>query len=195
MVAAPPLVAEPGRCDATDAWDAVQGDLQPGRACGTMVAATNGASIAYSFGQLTWKRPVTVPYRVTVTWRRLGTDTRTLEVQLIGAVVLFGNDEVALWIDDPTFEADGWHPVARYRPRDLHTIEVVQRSSEVTVAIDGRVVRRWPVRAERRQGKVGLAFKGQRGAREKVWLGAATVAALDGGGVGQTSATSAARSK
>jgi hypothetical protein len=101
-----------------DDWEVRQGDLQPGRACGSYVAASNDATIAYSFGQVRWRRPVAIPYQVAVTWRRLGADTQSIELELIDAVVLFTDDKVALWIDDPSFALDGWHPLPGYRTRD-----------------------------------------------------------------------------
>lgn len=166
-----PAAADPAPCAlGLDRWEATQGDLQPGRTCGSFIAATNGATLAYSFGQVTWRAPVTVPYRMSLTWRRLGSDTRPIELQLLGAVVLFAEDEVALWIDDPTFELDGWHPLPGYRTRRQHRVSVEQRVDAVEVAVDGVVVGRWRLRAPTTAGPIAVAFKGHRGARERLWF-------------------------
>lgn len=175
LVGAGPVAAAPP-CHDLDAWDAAQGDLQPGVACGSYVAATNGATIAYSFGQIMTRARVTPPYRVSVTWRRLGSDTRTLELHLLGAVVLFGNDEFALWTDDAHFELDGFHPLPGYRTRATHRVSVVQRADEVEVEVDGVRVGRWAFRAPPGAAPISIAFKGQRGARERVWFGDVVIA-------------------
>ena len=166
---ATPAAAEPCAARLAD-WQVRQGDLQPGLACGSYVGASSDATIAYSFGQLVWRRPVAVPLQLDVTWRRLGSDTRSLELELLGAVLLFGDDRVGLWIDDPSFAADGWHPLPGYRVRDLHAVRAIQTASEVIAFVDGREVGRWRFAAAGRSGTVGLGWKGQRGARERVWF-------------------------
>ena len=190
LVGAGPAAAEPP-CHDLDAWVATQGDLQPGRACGSFVAATNGATIAYSFGQFMTRTPVAPPYRVSVTWRRLGSDARTLELHLLGAVVLFGNDEFALWIDDARFELDGFHPLPGYRTRAVHRVSAVQRADAIEVAVDGVRVGRWAFQAPAGAAPIAIAFKGQRGARERIWFGDVAITALGA----HSQAPSAARSK
>ncbi len=163
--------AQPSPCPArVEDWRVSQGDLQPGRACGSYIAASNGASIAYSFAQITWRQPVTLPYRVTVTWRRLGSDTRSLELHLLGAVVLIFDHKIAMWVDDATFGLDGWHALPGYRTRAAHTVSVVQRVDGLEVEVDGRPVRRWRFAPEQTTDRISVAFKGQRGTREKVWF-------------------------
>ena len=190
LVGAGPAAAEPP-CHDLDAWVATQGDLQPGRACGSFVAATNGATIAYSFGQFMTRTPVAPPYRVSVTWRRLGSDARTLELHLLGAVVLFGNDEFALWIDDARFELDGFHPLPGYRTRAVHRVSAVQRADAIEVEVDGVRVGRWAFQAPAGAAPIAIAFKGQRGARERIWFGDVAITALGA----HSQAPSAARSK
>lgn len=188
-VLAAPGAARADECRARlDDWQVRQGDLQPGRACGSYVAATSDATIAYSFGQLSWRRPVAVPYQLTVTWRRLGSDTRSLELEVLGAVVLFADDEVAVWIDDPSFAVDGWRPLPGYRVREVHTVRAVQTATEIAVTVDGREVGRWRLAAPARAGTVALAWKGQRGARERIWFAGVEVAPL-----GHSPATSSSR--
>lgn len=160
--------AEP--CPEVADWTVRQGDLQPGLACGAFVGATSDATIAYSFAQLVWRRPVAVPYQLDVTWRRLGSDIRSIELQLLGAVLLFGDGRIGLWIDDPSFAADGWRPLPWYRVRDRHTVRVVQTGDEVVALVDGREVGRWRFAGAGREGTVGVGWKGQRGARERVWF-------------------------
>lgn len=153
-----------------DDWEVSQGDLQAGRTCGSYVAATNGATIAYSFGQVTWKAEVSAPYRVSVTWRRLGSDTRSLELHLLGGVVILGDDKIGLWIDDPSFEIDGFHELKGYRTRAIHRVSAVQRADAIEVEVDGVMVARWALRAPTAAAQISVAFKGQRGAREKIWF-------------------------
>lgn len=190
LVGAGPAAAEPP-CHELDAWVAAQGDLQPGRACGSFVAATNAATIAYSFGQIMTRAAVAPPYRVSVTWRRLGSDARTLELHLLGGVVLFGNDEFALWTDDAHFELDGFHPLPGYKPRAVHRVSAVQRADAVEVEVDGVRVGRWALRAPPGAAPISIAFKGQRGARERIWFADVAITPLGA----QSQAPSAGRSK
>ena len=151
-------------------WVVSQGELSPGQACGSYIGATNGATTMYSFGQFTSTRVATLPYRVTVTWRRIGSDARTLELHLLGAALLIGTDRLGLWIDDPTFEVDGFHRLPGHSTADTHTVSVVQRRDEVEVSVDGKIVDRWSFHPRISSATVALAFKGGRGARPRMWF-------------------------
>lgn len=162
--------ASPCAADLATDWVVSQGELSTGQACGAYVGATNGATIMYSFGQFTSTREATLPYRVTVTWRRIGSDARTLELHLLGAALLIGEDRIGLWIDDPTFEVDGYHRLPGHSTSDVHTLSVIQRRDGLEVSLDGRVVDRWAFRPRIARGPVAVAFKGGRGARARMWF-------------------------
>ncbi len=153
-----------------DDWRVDQGSLGHGRSCGAWIGATNGATIAYSFGQFVSKQVATLPYRATVTWRRLGGDARSLELHLLGAAILIGPDRIGLWIDDSTFAVDGFRPLPGHSTRDPHTVSVVQRADSVEVSLDNRVIGRWAFRALIASGHIAVAFKGGRSAYARMWF-------------------------
>lgn len=155
-------------CETSDRWIVTQGELAPGQACGSWIGSTNANTVAYSIGQFTLATEVTLPYRITVTWRRLGADARALELHLLGAALLLGEQRIGLWIDDASFETDGFHPLPKHSTRDEHEVSVIQRATGIEVSVDGRAVDRWTFRTTISRGKPAIAFKGGRGTRAQM---------------------------
>lgn len=170
VLSAGAAIAEPPCTQDLDDWEAVEGEIVPGAGCGRYVAFSNGARTAYSLGQLVWRTPVTLPYRARVTWRRLGADPRALELGVLGGVVMVADDRVGLWIDDASFEVDGWRPVPGHRVRRTHTATVVQRADGLVLELDGVVVARWALRPRTATGRLSVIFKGAPGARAAMGL-------------------------
>lgn len=162
--------ADPPCAQAPTDWEVVEGGLARGAGCGRYVATTNGARTAYSLGQLVWRTPVTLPYRATVTWRRLGADPRALELGVLGGIVIVADDRVGLWIDDASFELDGWRPLPGHRVRRPHTVAVTQRAGELTLELDGAIVARWPLRPRATTGRLAVIWKGATADRAAIWF-------------------------
>ncbi len=179
LAGAPPSRAEQA-CDEAPAWEVTEGELAPGRACGSYVATTNGATTAYSLGQLVSTTEVTLPYRASVTWRRLGGDPRALELGVLGGIVLVADDRIALWIDDATFELDGWRPLPGHRVRRVHTVTAIQDDTTLIIEIDGQEAARWALASRARRGHLSILFKGRAGGRAKIWFAGFAVASGQG---------------
>lgn len=162
--------ADPPCAQAPTDWETVEGGLARGAGCGRYVATTNGARTAYSLGQLVWRAPVTLPYRATVTWRRLGADPRALELGVLGGVVMVADDRVGLWIDDASFALDGWRPLPGHRVRRPHTVAVIQSDRELALELDGALVARWPLRPRATTGRLALIWKGAPADRAAIWF-------------------------
>ncbi|MBK7072597.1 MAG: hypothetical protein IPH44_09860 [Myxococcales bacterium] len=170
MIRAGAASADPPCAQAPTDWEAVEGALARGAGCGRYVATTNGARTAYSLGQLVWRAPVTVPYRASVTWRRLGADPRALELGVLGGVVMVADDRVGLWIDDASFELDGWRPLPGHRVRRTHAVTVIQRADELALEIDGAIVARWKLRPRATTGRLSMMWKGAPADRGAIWF-------------------------
>jgi hypothetical protein len=154
-------------CHDLKGWTVRRGSLQPGIACGSFVAATDATNAAFSYAQLYRAEPISVPFDLSVTWRRLGPEARTMEIPILGAIVFVGEERCALWInhDDVSFDRDGWRPLPGYRTHDEHRVSVRQTAERVVLSVDGREVSTWSFTTSQKSGLVGLSFKGATGHR------------------------------
>ena len=178
LAAAPPLRAGPAARKLT--WDLARGALQPSLAAGGFLLATDASPSRFSDGELVASEPVALPYRLDVTWRRLGPEAgRSLHVAVIGGVVLIKTGAVAFYaFDEARFAADGWTPVPGLRTHDEHRVSVVQDVRTVALTVDGAEVKRFAFAAARGQGRVGVGFKGASGNRSRLFVRALAVSEL-----------------
>jgi hypothetical protein len=152
------------------AWTAAQGSLATTPRCGVVIGATDADTTAYSWGVFHLDEPVAPPFELRATWRRMTPDNRSIEIFVRGAVVLFRDERVALWVDDDHFsEATSWRPVPGYRVHADTSVVVVQRADEIEVRVGGAVVR-FPFTAPAQPGRVGFGLKGAPGTRATLRL-------------------------
>lgn len=158
-------------------WEANRGTLQPGRIAGSFVLGTDASPGRFSEALALASAEVDLPYRLDVTWRRLGPEAgRSLHVQVVGGVVLIRTGMVGLYAyDEAAFAASGWTPVPSLRSHARHRVTVTQDAHAVAVAVDGVAVARWPLAAARPRGRVGVGGKGARGYRSRIFVEAVTV--------------------
>lgn len=168
-VGAAPVAAEP---PLPLAWQAQEGSAEPGRTPGSFVLATDGSAALFSTALLLATEDVDLPFQLDVTWRRLGPEAgRSLHVQVLGGVVLVKTGVVGLFAyDEAAFAATGWIPVPGLRSHDEHAVRVVQTARQVTLALDGIEVARWPLIAPHPRGRVGVGGKGARGYRSRIFV-------------------------
>lgn len=173
------LVAQlTGACPGTRGWSVAEGTLVAGQRCGTFVATTNASTTAFSYGQVYLDAPAAPPFELTFAWRRLSADDRSIEVHALGALVLFKDGHVGLWIDDDRFAVHGWRPLSGYRTHVETAVRVVQRVDAIEVWIAGAMAARWAHAADG-PGRVGFAVKGAPGARAMLRIADVSVRALD----------------
>jgi hypothetical protein len=163
-----PSAARAGSCSDTQEWDVAQGTLATTGTCGSFLGATDGANAVFSYALFFRKRPVTIPYEVSLSMRRLGPeDKRSLEVSILSAIVLARDEEVGLYVnhDDVRFEHEGWFPAPGLAMHREHRLTVRQTRNKVTLSIDGAVVRTWDFASPSTTDRVGVAWKGASGFR------------------------------
>ncbi len=159
---------------------AIDGSVARSGVAGTWVLTTDGADAAYSLGRARLAT-VTGRYRLALRWRRLDADVSSLELFLpTGVVVLLRDGELAMWIDDASFERDGWHPLAGYRTQVAADVVVEQRAAEVVVVVDGREVLRRAAPASAQPGPLTVGLKGAVRRRARARLAAMTLTTDDG---------------
>src|SRR5689334_2162980 len=73
--------AEP--CPAARAWHTKFGSLRPRRECGAFLAATDGSTVAFSYGLFESDTPISLPFSFSATMQKLGPDTRPLELVIL----------------------------------------------------------------------------------------------------------------
>lgn len=164
------LVGTPAAaCPDVTPWEVVRGSLAPAGGCGAWVLTTNGVRRGYSYGELRYAQPITIPYEVSVTWQRLGADARSMDLRVLGASVLVGEERVALYVegDDARFAADGWRPVPGLHAHDEHRVSVKQDARSIALTVDGTVVATWAFEARAATGPLVLGLKGAPGYRAR----------------------------
>lgn len=161
-------------------WKASRGTAQRGRPAGSLMLATDAAPGRYSVGELRSLQEVALPYRFTVTWRRIGVEAgRSMHVIVAGGVVLIKSGAINFYAyDDATFASAAWVPIAGHAAQDEHTVVVSQDAREVVVTIDGALVGRYPLAVARPTTHVGVGMKAAPGHRSKVYLRALAVEPL-----------------
>ena len=164
------LCARPSRAESATPWNVVCGTLVPRDEPGAFLAATDASLNAFSYGQILLREPTRAPFTFGATLRRLGPDSRSLELLVPGAVVLVKDGAVALWAQggDVRFSHDGWRPRAGLRTHDEHRLVVRQEARRVSLAIDGEEAAQWELEAPPDGGPVGIGFKGPRAYRSFV---------------------------
>lgn len=111
-----------------------------------------------------------VPFVVRVTWRWLGPESRPLELDLVGPILLFGKGHWGLYLDDAQFAADGWQPLPGFDPHRESTIEVEQHADHLVLRVDGKEVARPRVRSRATTGHVGIGGKGAPAQRSRLYF-------------------------
>lgn len=170
-----PATAEP---EATR-WKVTRGTVAPGAIAGSYLLASDGAPGRYSVGELISVDEVALPYRFTVTWRRLGVEAgRSMHVLVAGGVVLIKAGAINFWAyDDAAFASAAWQPLAGHAAQNEHTVVVDQDAGAVVVTIDGAPAARFPLTVARARAHVGVGMKAAPGARSKIYLRSLIVAA------------------
>lgn len=170
-----PALAEP----AATSWKVTRGTVAPGAIAGSYLLASDAAPGRYSVGELISVDEIGLPYRFTVTWRRLGVEAgRSMHVLVAGGVVLIKAGAINLWAyDDAAFASAAWQPLAGHAAHDQHTVVIDQDARAVVVTIDGAPAARFPLTVARARAHVGVGMKAAPGARSKIYLRSLTVAA------------------
>lgn len=158
-------------------WRATRGTVARGRLPGSLILASDGAPGRYSVGELISAEEIALPYRVTVTWRRLGGEGgRSMHVLVAGGVVLIKAGRINFYAyDDAAFAAVDWQPLAAASAQDEHTVVVTQDARAVVVEVDGAPAARYPVTVRRARAHVGVGMKAAPGHRSKLYLRALAV--------------------
>lgn len=192
LLARPPLAGASEGAVAAD-WTVAQGALDQAATPTRFVLTTDASPFAFSYGLAFLREPVEAPYELSLAWRRLSPDARSLEVHVLGGVLLFAEGRLALWIDDDRFAKDGW----RDAPVRLHAqseVVIEQREAWVEVRVDGAVAARFPLEASAR-GRVGLALKGAPGVAARMRVEDVRARPLDTPRAARDRADRAARSR
>lgn len=142
------------------------GELVGGAQCGTFIGTTDANTGLFSFGRYVRRTPVDLPYEVQVTLRRLSHE-RSVEIGVLGAVVLLDDDKCGNFVNNESF---AWDPLPGYRTSELHTITVRQDAKEITLLVDGEKAHTWAFAAPIKHGEVSVGFKGPPGDRARLWF-------------------------
>lgn len=172
------LVVGPAAADTDPCVDAVSlaeltvdgtAELVPGVRCGSFVAATDAAATTFSYGRFAYRKAVSLPYEVSVTWRRLdGAATRTLEINILGGAVLVRDGNWAVYTTEAAFAITGWQAAPGLRISHEHTVTVRQSARAIEVLIDGKPVGSAPPPPAITDREVSLALKGPRGVKSRM---------------------------
>jgi hypothetical protein len=151
-------------------WEVVNGDLDAGLDCGTLLVTSDASTARFSYGKVLTRRPVALPFTATFTVRKLSSDSRRpLEILLVGGSILLRDGAIGPYFEgDAGFERDGWRELPGFRASDAHALEARQTEREVVLSIDGHEVLRRAVHPPGAGGKIGVAFKGPLGVRARV---------------------------
>jgi hypothetical protein len=142
--------------------------LSPTRECGSFVVATDASVAAFSWGAMTYTRPLASRYELSFTWQRLSGDgTRTLEVHVQGGVILFKPGRLAFFESEPQLARDGWTTLPGHDNYLPHRVQIVVDGARVMVRIDDRLVgeHTWSAAPS---GMLRIALKGRPGLRARM---------------------------
>ena len=153
-------------------WTATRGSVQPGLLPGSLVLATDAAPGRYSEGSVAAPLPVSIPFQLDATLRRLGPEAgRSLHLGILGGIVLIKTGAVSLWgFSDSKYNFEGWSPLPGMRTNDEHRFTVLQDERTVVLSVDGVEVKRFSLVAARKRGPVGIGFKGASGLRSRLYV-------------------------
>lgn len=154
------------------AWRAQRGSAEPGRLPGSYLVASDAAPGRYSEATLLSASPVALPYRFSVTWRRLGPEAgRSMHVIVAGGVVLIKTGKIAFYAyDDAAFASGEWQDLPGYRAHDEHRVEVAQDARRVVVTIDGEPAATFALPVSRTMARVGVGMKAAPGLRSAIYV-------------------------
>lgn len=179
--------AEPCAMSAAS-FQVVNGALSEGLACGTFFLATDGWSGPFSRGDVSYAKPVAVPFAMEVTWQRLGSDGgESLSLGLRGGILLLRRGEYGFYAFSQSFQ---WNPLPGFSTLRESTVRVEQRAKEIVLFVDGRRVGVLPFVAPAGSGEVGVGLKGMSGYRSRMRFRDFSVISLE-----QAPSASPARSK
>jgi hypothetical protein len=156
-----------------------RGTLHPGATCGTFVAESDGVDDLFSYGAFRLRQEIGSPFEVEVSVRRLTIDaTKSIEIAVLGGMILVRDGEIGFYTTEAQFEIDGWRPLADFHQRDDHVLRVTQFGRDVDVRIDGVAAGHWRVPVAPARGNVWIDFKGMRGLRSRIQFHGLRVRAL-----------------
>jgi hypothetical protein len=165
-VAAPPSCAgEPTLSD----FAVESGFLGEGSACGRFLGSSQAAYASWSNGRYFLKAEQAAPLSLSVDVVRLsGEGRKSIELWLLGCVLLVRDDRVALWVSEATFDDSSFRAVPGLRTHEEHRLRAVQRPGAVTLEIDGKEVGSWAAPEHPPRGRIGLGMKGPPWARSRI---------------------------
>lgn len=153
-------------------FEVTSGELSEGARCGEFIGISASKVSTFSYAEFRRREPVTAPYRVQVTVQRLSADSgRSVELHILGGIVLLKDGAYALYATEAEFARSGWQPLPSLRLHEPTHVEVIQSEHHVVLRIDGRFVERWSHASVPRSGRVGIAFKGMPDYRARIWFG------------------------
>lgn len=141
--------------------------LAAGSGCGAYVLTTDGATANFSYARLFVRQRVTVPFEVTVEWRRLDRvgGYNALELHYLGGIFLSMPGEWGAYTSEAISEQ---HPLPSLATDRFHTVTVTQLATGVVITIDGVRVGTVPAPPKAVGERVALALKGPRGIRSRM---------------------------
>ncbi len=162
---------------AAEPWRATRGSLEA-IGNGGYFLASDAAPGRYSEGELVSRDAIALPFRLEVTWRRLGPEAgRSMHVTVAGGVVLIKSGAVAFYAyDDAAFGSVPWRAVPGYATHDEHVVTVAQDGREVRVMLDGRPIARYALAVTRASAYVGVGMKAAPGLRSSIYVRSLAVA-------------------
>jgi hypothetical protein len=165
---------------AAEPWMVTRGTMDRGRQPGSFVLATEAAPARFSDGEVVTRDAVRLPYRLDVTWRRLGPEAgRSMHVTVAGGVVLIRSGKIGLYaFDEARFAAAGWTPLPGYDAHAEHAVCVVQTHETIAVTIDGRQVARFSLPVAHESVRPGIGMKGAPGFRSTIYVRSLSVTEL-----------------
>jgi len=158
-------------------WKATRGTLEPGALEGTFLLTSDAVPGRYSEAEMITTEAVALPYKLTVTWRRLGSESgRSMHVLVAGGVVLIKSGAIAFYAyDDAAFAQGDWRPIAGYSTLAEHVVRVIQDKQRLTVFADGTEVAHFDFEVARASAHVGVGMKSAPSLRSAIYLRAITV--------------------
>jgi len=158
--------------EAEPTWTTTRGARTVGRDPGSFILYTDATPGRFSEGAVISKQPIRLPFRLDVTWRRLGPEAgRSMHLTVAGGVVLIKSGKLAFWAyDDVAFTKAGWRSVTGLRAHDEHAVSVVQDHREIVVSIDGAEAARFPFVMTMETAHIGVGMKGATGHRTAIFV-------------------------
>jgi hypothetical protein len=153
-------------------WKVTRGSLEQGRVPRSFILQSDAAPGRYSEASVITTEPVTLPYEIDATWRRLGPEAgRSMHVLVAGGVVLIKSGAIAFYAYDDTAFAQGeWKPLPGHQAQTEHAISVWQDRHRVVVTLDGDEVATYDLEVTRDSAHVGFGMKSAPGFRSAIYV-------------------------